>query len=68
LHGQQFVNKASDYGIAAAPLNINFGSGVSFYDFNQDGLDDLSFAMTDDHLVFYQNNGNGFTQVLVDEL
>lgn len=67
-HGQQFVNKASDYGIAAAPLNINFGSGVSFYDFNQDGLDDLSFAMTDDHLVFYQNNGNGFTQVLVDEL
>lgn len=68
LHGQQFVNKAGDYGITAAPLNINFGSGVSFYDFNQDGRDDLSFAMTDDHLVFYQNNGNGFTQVLVDEL
>lgn len=65
---QQFVDKASDYGINAAPLNINFGSGVSFYDFNQDGLDDLSFAMTDDHLVFYQNTGSGFTQVLADEL
>jgi hypothetical protein len=67
LHGQQFVDKASDYGINVAPLSINFGSGVSFYDFNQDGLDDLSFAMVDDHLVFYQNTGNGFIQVLVDE-
>lgn len=68
LSAQQFVDKASEFGINAAPLNISFGSGLSFYDFNQDGFDDLSFAMTDDHLVFYQNTGDGFAQVLTDQL
>lgn len=60
LYSQQYVNVASDLGISALPETIFFGSGLSFYDFNGDGLDDLSFTMTNDSLVFYQNTGDGF--------
>lgn len=57
---QTFHNAAPDYNITALPQSINFGSGVSFCDFNNDGLDDLSFTMTNDSLRFYLNNGEGF--------
>ncbi|MFY0625859.1 MAG: VCBS repeat-containing protein [Reichenbachiella sp.] len=41
-----------------------FGGGVTFYDFNGDGLDDLSFASGDgDSLKFYISNGASFTDV-----
>lgn len=59
-HSQTFQNVASDFDISALPQTINFGSGLSFYDFDKDGLDDLSFTMTDDSLVFYRNTGDGF--------
>lgn len=60
LSSQQFINVADDLGISALPEFVFFGSGLSFYDFNGDGLDDLSFTMTNDSLVFYQNTGEGF--------
>ncbi len=56
-----------------APLyNINYinqtlipsGGGVSFVDFNNDGLDDISVATgMGDSLVFYENTGTGFTKL-----
>ncbi len=57
---QTFFNAAPDLGISALPQTINFGSGMSFYDFDNDGWDDLSFTMTNDSLVFYRNTGSGF--------
>lgn len=60
LQGQTFNNVAAEKGVSALPQSINFGSGLSFYDFDQDGLDDLSFTMTNDSLIFYRNTGDGF--------
>ncbi|MGF1564413.1 MAG: FG-GAP-like repeat-containing protein [Flavobacteriales bacterium] len=57
---QSFSNVAPALGVNALPQSVNFGSGVSFYDFDNDGLDDLSFTMTNDSLVFYRNTGDGF--------
>lgn len=38
------------------------GAAVSFYDFNKDGWDDLSFSTGNGEMFFFvNNNGNGFT-------
>ena len=53
------INVQESYGTSG-----EFGGGVSFCDFNGDGLDDISFATAQgDSLKFYQNLGNGFMQV-----
>jgi len=40
------------------------GGGVSFVDWNNDGYDDISFATNDgQEPYFFENNGDGFTQV-----
>ena len=58
--GQSYTNVAPQLNVNALPQSVNFGSGLSFYDFDNDGLDDLSFTMTNDSLVFYRNTGSGF--------
>ncbi len=59
-NAQSYTNVAPQLNVNALPQSVNFGSGVSFYDFDEDGLDDLSFTMTNDSLVFYRNTGDGF--------
>ena len=62
LNAQTFTNVAPNQNVTAASLNSdNWGSGVSFYDYNNDGWDDLSFAMEQDNQVFYQNNAGTFS-------
>ncbi|MGB2134447.1 MAG: CRTAC1 family protein [Flavobacteriales bacterium] len=39
------------------------GTGVSFADFNGDGLDDLTFGHHDGVLSFYAGNGDGFDPI-----
>lgn len=39
------------------------GTGVSFADFNGDGLDDLTFGHHDGALSFYTGNGDGFDPI-----
>ncbi len=39
------------------------GGGVSFCDFNGDGLDDISLASQENGPRFFQNTGNGFTEL-----
>lgn len=64
LYGQVFTN-ISD----SVPLNIgfassdNWGSGVSFYDFNQDGWDDISVCMENDSIVFFMNDNGNLTRL-----
>lgn len=61
---QQFENIASNNGIA---INMStpdrWGCGMSFYDFDDDGLDDLTFVLQNDSIRFYKNIGNGFIQI-----
>lgn len=62
--GQTFTDVAQALSIQPNINTMdNYGASVSFYDFNQDGLDDLTFAQENDSILFYQNNGNGFDQI-----
>ncbi len=60
---QVFVDVAESLGVSAVPNSSLYGSGMSFYDFNEDGWDDLSFTMVDDHLIFYNNQEGTFEQL-----
>lgn len=60
---QVFVDVAEDLNVSAIPYSLQYGSGMSFYDFNEDGWDDLSFTMVDDDLIFYQNQEGTFEQL-----
>jgi hypothetical protein len=53
---QTYSNVAPSQGLDFLALSDNFGNGVSFFDFDQDGWDDLSFTMSNDSLEFYRNN------------
>lgn len=62
LCAQGFTEIASQQGIDAGYSSGEYGGGVSFVDFNQDGLDDLTFATgTGQEIHFHLNNGSGFT-------
>lgn len=64
VKAQDFSNMAN-----AAGLNVNlnspmdWGSGVSFYDFDNDGWDDLTFGMEDAAILFYKNVNGQFVQL-----
>ncbi|MBT8195734.1 MAG: VCBS repeat-containing protein, partial [Bacteroidia bacterium] len=46
-------------------LGAHFGGGVSCFDYNNDGWDDLTFASKDgDTLYFYENNNGTFQKVV----
>jgi hypothetical protein len=53
---QSFTDIAAQQGLTFLAESDNFGNGLSFYDFDQDGWDDLSFTMSNDSLEFYRNN------------
>ncbi|MCB0761605.1 MAG: VCBS repeat-containing protein [Flavobacteriales bacterium] len=57
----QFQNLAPTYGIDFSIENALLGNGVSFYDFDLDGWDDITFAHDWGDPIFYRNTGgNGF--------
>ncbi len=41
----------------------HFGNGMSFYDFNQDGWDDLTIPARNDSVTFYVNNNGTYNQI-----
>ena len=53
-----FSDRAGECGINHRYLSVLAGGGVSFYDFNQDGLDDI---------VFYEKKQNGIVSVLLNK-
>ncbi len=63
-YGQGFTNVAESSGLEFSYVSNEYGGGVSFVDFNQDGLDDLTFATHAGQPVrFFINNGNGFEAI-----
>lgn len=64
LLSQGFNDVTSLYNINVFPSGlITQGSGCSFYDFNKDGLDDLTYAVRNDSVVCYRNTGSGFVRM-----
>ena len=61
-----FDNEAETLGVEIICGNTLFGNGVSFFDYDNDGWDDLTVATADDVPVrFYKNiNGNFVEQTL----
>lgn len=59
-----FSDSATTYGINHTYGDGDFGGGVSFCDWDGDGLDDLTFASdANATIVFYKNTGSGFTKL-----
>lgn len=63
----QFSNVATANGANFNYGHSTFGGGVSFVDFNGDGLDDLTMSSDETQKVhFLQNTGSGFTSVTLN--
>lgn len=67
LNAQQFERVDSQLNIEVVN-NITvqsgwWGNGVSFYDFDQDGWDDLTFAIENDSIIFFKNNEGVFEKL-----
>ncbi|KAB8153677.1 T9SS type A sorting domain-containing protein [Kordia sp. TARA_039_SRF] len=55
-----FQNEATVAGVDDHSGTINLGGGISFYDYNNDGWDDITIAtQSGDSLKIYKNNGDG---------
>jgi ASPIC and UnbV/FG-GAP-like repeat/Secretion system C-terminal sorting domain len=62
-----YEDVALEYGILHAYINPTTGGGVSFFDFDRDGLDDITLATESGRqLAFYLNKGDHFE--LIDAL
>lgn len=61
-HAQTYTDVAAEYGIDVLVENNNFGSGMSFYDFDKDGWDDLSFTQTNGPCRFFKNEQGEFVE------
>ena len=60
----QFVDKTLDYRIDHSYGTGTAGGGVSFVDFNSDGLDDLTLASSKGQPIsFFRNAGNGLVKL-----
>jgi hypothetical protein len=58
----QFTDVTDDYGLAIYHDIPISESGVSFHDFNRDGLDDLTYAGSGMGVFTFRNTGSGFVQ------
>lgn len=53
-----------DHGIVTLNTGaISHGAGVTFFDFNKDGLDDVTFCTASDSLIFYQSTGDSLIRI-----
>lgn len=62
-----FTDVAGQMGVTNTYNNPSFGGGVSFFDFDLDGADDLSLASANgENIYLYKNEGNAFAYVSED--
>jgi hypothetical protein len=59
----QFENFSDVWPVFLSPQTAFFGNGLSVYDFDQDGMDDLTIAELNQGVGLYRNNLNGFELV-----
>jgi len=63
MHGQLVIDDNTSSTILTDHIGGYLGTGISFVDFNGDGLDDLSFGHHEGELRFFQGTGSGFLEV-----
>lgn len=56
----QFFNNPNILGFPIIRSNAEYGQGVTIYDVNLDGLDDLIFVQTNDSLLLFESTGSDF--------
>jgi hypothetical protein len=61
VFSQGFVDVAADHNMIFLETGDNYGSGISFRDFNHDGWDDITFGRSQGQQNFYRNVGGSFT-------
>lgn len=62
LNAQIFSDQTNALGVEGYAIGL-YGGGVSTYDWNQDGWDDLTFATAEEGIKFYLNNEGNFDEV-----
>lgn len=65
-HSQDFLSQEINLDIEGyfGDFTVDGGTGISFSDFNKDGLDDLSMSSADGrHIYFFENLGNKFIRL-----
>jgi len=61
-----FENQAQALGAGVAYGHVMLGAGISFYDYDGDGLDDITIASSDSNdYTFLKNNGTSFDNDLL---
>ncbi len=61
---QGFNEKTVEFGLDYEFTTVEYGGGISFVDFDRDGLDDLTFATDSTSTVrFHRNTGSGFEEL-----
>ena len=64
VFGQQLVNISLEQNITEFQnFNLLNANGMSFYDFDEDGWDDLTYPMSNDSIIFYKNSGGQFEKI-----
>lgn len=63
LWAQTFTDQAEEQGVNIFDPNYLYGSGMSFYDFDQDGWDDLTIGQVDSDPLFFRNNEGAFEAI-----
>lgn len=60
-----FTNQVQEWGIRHFKTSFSIGNGVSFVDFDGDGLDDITLGTQNKQfLEFYRNTGEGFERLI----
>nr|WP_321236556.1 FG-GAP-like repeat-containing protein [uncultured Psychroserpens sp.] len=60
LHSQMlFENQAADLGVEISTGDTFLGNGVSFFDFDNDGWDDITLTSSENHPIRFFKNSNG---------
>lgn len=60
MYAQSYTEVASEVGIVYQYMGIEYGGGVSFYDVNKDGWDDITVATAGMPIRLYLNEGGTF--------
>lgn len=61
---QQFVDSAFPLGVnSVQSIDDDLANGLSFYDFDQDGWDDLTIPAGTDSIITYRNIGGTFQEI-----
>ncbi len=64
LHGQVLVNVTVQQNILEfQDFSMSNANGMSFYDFDEDGWDDLTYPMNNDSIIFYKNVNGQFHKI-----